>query len=351
MKKQVTLTALALATAFSATTAFAGMTVAEKDGGKLQLSGKAFLGFTSNEATDAAGGTTKTIGGNVDRFYMQMKYKKGDWTARITTDVNNETPVGLKRNMNVFLKYAYLEGKFSDAVQLRIGLSHTPWIDYEQKLWGHRYVAKVTSDHYKFDNSADYGLGLKGKVAGGMVNYWVTATNGGGYGKPNQTGDLDLDTRITVKPIKELDVSLQYRSGYRGKKVAGGTNGTVMTGKSKEALTQLMVSYGTKSFRVGANTLSVKNVKNDPTIKNTASALWATGKFTKQFGAFAKLEQWKQTETPAAGTNKKDHTVVGIDFFAQKGVTLTAAYDSEKHTVGTTSTKKTEIGLYTLVKF
>ncbi len=344
MKKQVTLTALALLTAFGASSAFAGgITVAEKDDAKLKLSGKGFLGFTQ---TDKAG--TKTMGGNVDRFYVQAEYTKGKWKARVTTDVNNEQShkdsngdtKNLKRNMNVFLKYAFLEGNFSDAAQVRIGLSHTPWIDYEQHLWGHRYVAKVTSDHFKFDDSADYGLGLKGKLADGMVNYWVTATNGGGYGNPNQTGAVDLNSRVSIAPIKGLDISLQYRSGYRGKK----TDSTVVLG-SKETLTQVMASYGTKAFRVGANVINVKNQKNVSTApKVTANALWATGKFNDDMGAFGKVETMKVS----GAASKTTHTVAGIDFFVEKGITLTAAYDSTKDTA---SVKTTKMGLYSLVKF
>jgi len=346
MKKHVTLTALTLVTVLGASSAMAGgITVAEKDDTKLKLSGKAFLGFTHN---DKAG--DKTIGGNVDRFYLQAEYYTGIWKARITTDVNNETGntiakdstgaslnKGLKRNMNVFLKYAFLEGHFSDAAQLRLGLSHTPWIDYEQGLWKHRYVSKVTSDHFGFDNSADYGVGLKGKLADGMVKYWVTETNGGGYGNPNQTRALDFDSRVSIAPIDGLDVSLQYRSGYKGKKVKGANL------PDKDVMTQLMASYGNKEYRVGFNTIKVSNFKATTGDDRTANALWGWTKFNKEFGAFAKIEKMKHTGTVSNGNGeKKDHQVIGIDYAADKNVTLTFAYDTEKHTLasGTATTNK-----------
>ncbi len=331
MKKQVSITAIALATAISAIPAHA-VTVADDGESKLKISGKAFLGFTQ---VDKAG--VKTIGGNIDRFYFQAKYTKDIWTARITTDVNNEqNNVTLKRNMNVFLKYAYLEGKFSKAATLRLGLSHTPWIDYEQKLWGHRYVSKVTSDYMGYDTSSDYGIGLKGKFADDLVSYWVTATNGGGYGNPNKTGAVDLNTRLTIKPIDGLDVSLQYVSGYKGKK----TDSTVNIA-NKHTMTQMMVSYGTKDFRVGANYIDVKNLKTTTGDDRTATGLWATGKFTKEFGAFARRDSEDKNG------KKKDHTVIGLDYFAQKGVTLTAAYDVKDDN----GTKTTTVGLFSLVKF
>ncbi len=340
MKKQVLIAALAATTVLGATAANAGgVTVAEKGDSKLKLSGKAFLGFTQND--DGAG--AKTIGGNLDRFYMQAEYYTGIWKARFTTDIHHESTLG--KEQNVYLKYAFLEGKFSEAATLRLGLSHTPWIDYEQHLWKHRFVAKVTSDHFKLDSSADNGIGLKGKLADGMVNYWVTATSGNGYGVAKKTGALDFNSRISITPMKGVDVSLQYRSGYKGNK----TDSTV-TVADKETLTQLMASYGTHDYRVGFNTIKVSNYKTTTGEDMSANAVWGWGKFGDNMGAFARVEQLKWTGTVTNG-DKKDHSVFGIDYYATKGVTLSFAYDQEKHTVGATSTTKKEMGLFTQLKF
>jgi hypothetical protein len=337
MKKQVSLTALALATALTATAAHAGgVTVAEKGDTKLKISGKAFLGFTQNDNNG-----TKTIGGNLDRFYMQAEYYTGIWKARFTTDIHHESSLG--KQQNVYLKYAFLEGKFSEAATLRLGLSHTPWIDYEQHLWKHRFVSKVTSDYFKFDDSADNGIGLKGKFADGMVNYWVTATSGNGYGNAKKTGALDINSRISFAPMKGVDVSLQYRSGYKGNK----TDSTVSV-TDKETLTQLMASYGTKQFRAGFNTIKVTNLETITGDDRTANAVWGWAKFDGGFGAFARVEQMDWSNT----SEKKAHQVFGVDYYAAHGVTLSLAYDSEKHTPATgAATTKKEIGLFTQIKF
>ena len=340
MKKQVSLTALALATALTATAAHAGgVTVAEKGDTKLKISGKAFLGFTQND--DGAG--AKTIGGNLDRFYMQAEYYTGIWKARFTTDIHNESALG--KDQNVYVKYAFLEGKFSEAATLRLGLSHTPWIDYEQHLWKHRFVAKVTTDHFKLDSSADNGIGLKGKLADGMVNYWVTETAGAGYGAPAKTGALDFNSRISVAPVKGVDISLQYRNGYKGKK----TDSTVNIA-DKETLTQLMASYGTHDYRAGFNTIKVTNYKTTTGEDMTANAVWGWAKFGGEYGAFARVEQLKWTGTVSNG-DKKDHQVFGVDYYATHGVTLSFAYDAQKTTTGNTATTAKEIGLFTQLKF
>jgi len=339
----IRITATALAVAFASTAYAGGLTIGETKDSKLTLGGKMFTDLTVSD-TDG----TKTQGLNLTRFYLDAKYTKNNWNARITTDINNETPqASLKRQMNVFLKYAYLEGKFSDAVQLRVGLSHTPWIDYEQKLWKHRFVSKVTSDHYKFDDSADYGVGLKGKLADGLVNYWVTLTNGGGYGKPNATGSMDYNTRLTIKPIKGLDISGQYRAGYRGKKTTTATPDPA----AKESLMQVLASYGTKKWRVGGNYIKNNNSGNTSGKDYTAMAGWGWVKLGSDFGLFGKLEQNKDSNQ--VSFDKKRHYVAGVDFFVQKGLTITAAYDDEKTTAltGGTDSNTKKYGLYSQFKF
>lgn len=338
-------TVAAVATLVLATPAFAGgVTVAEKGDSKLELSGKAFINFTSSTTENNTTGakTASSTGLAVDRFYFQAKYHINDmWYGRITTDVNNEQPnaTGLKRQMNVFLKYAYIEGKFSDAAQLRLGLSHTPWIDYEQGLWKHRYVAKVASDHFGYDDSADYGVGLKGKLVDGMVSYWVTATNGGGYSKPNKTDGIDYNTRLTITPIKGLDISAQYRTGYRGAKVFGAA------APARQDLIQAMVSYGVHNWRAGLNYL--KNTNDLNTLDNQAYSLWGWGKFNDDFGAFARYDREKNMLATVSSTDTQ--YMLGLEYFAAKGMTFSAAYTLRDNKQNNTKVKTA--GLYSQFKF
>ncbi|MDQ6962688.1 MAG: hypothetical protein Q9M28_09220 [Mariprofundaceae bacterium] len=328
---------------------------------KLEISGKAFLGLHSNKVENFSSATqtttvkSNTTGATVDRFYLQAKYHLNDqWYGRITTDVNNETKVGLKRNTNVFLKYAYVEGKLNDALQVRLGLSHTPWIDYEQKLWKHRYIAKVYSDFFKFDDSADYGVGLKGKALDKMVEYWFTYTNGGGYGKPNASQAMDVNGRLTVHPIKGMDISAGFRSGYRGKKLLATVNPT------KEDMNQVMISHGTKTWRVGANFLT-RTKKNNVSTTQTDSGYtaWAWANFG-EYGVFGRYDYMKSTPFGGATSAKTVHYVAGVEYFATKGMNIALALDTSRVTNGNDTwkftatgdtSKSTKIGLYSQFKF
>lgn len=231
-------TAALLATAAVATPAFAGGVTIAKDGdSKLKLEAKVFLNTTDYRKSVNGVQTDRTRSASLDRAYLGIKYYfNSDWMMRITYDVNNETAfnnanaANLGKTQNVFLKYAYLEGKLAGkAAVLRLGQSHTPWIDYEQGLWKHRYVSKVMSDQYKYDSSSELGIGLKGKVD--MFHYFVTATDGNSYShaknfKTGGTG-IDFNSRVGVE-TNGFTADVQYITGFNGTKTST-TSGTKQT--------------------------------------------------------------------------------------------------------------------------
>lgn len=355
-------TAALLVTAAVATPAFAGgVTVAEDGASKLKIGGKFFLNATDYKVTKNGVTDTKTRGVAVDRAYFTAKYYfDKDWMMRITTDMVVD-PKLKSKNSNIFLKYAYVEGKLmGDAVVLRLGQSHTPWIDYEQGLWKHRYVSKVLVDTQKYDASSDLGIGLKGKVADGLVGYFVTATNGAGYSNPTTKktagSSVDFDSRVSFYPVKGLTLDFGYRTGYKGTKslIKG-----VVGSNTKSTMYQVMASYGTHDYRIGANFINNVDKVDGATAnkaKEDAMALWGWGKFGGGFGAFGRYESTKdKLNANAANPQKEVRYVLGAEYSPRKHVTFSLVYDKTNFTnlksvLGKTE-QKTQVGLYSQVKF
>ena len=355
-------TAALLATAAVATPVFAGgVTVAQDGASKLKIGGKFFLNATDYKVTKNGVTDVKTRGVAVDRAYFTAKYYfDKDWMMRITTDMVVD-PNLKSKNSNIFLKYAYVEGKLmGDAVVLRLGQSHTPWIDYEQGLWKHRYVSKVLVDTQGYDASSDLGVGLKGKVADGLVGYFVTATNGAGYSNPTTKktagSTVDFDSRVSFYPVKGLTLDFGYRTGYKGtKSLLAGVTGS----NTKSTNYQVMASYGTHDFRVGANYIKSKQ-KIDNAVANLtkedAMSLWAWGKFGNGLGAFGRYESTKdKLAANATKAQKEVRYVAGLEYSPRKHVSFSLVYDRTKLTnlknVLGQSEKKTQLGVYSQVKF
>ncbi len=339
--------------AFATPALAGGVTVAEKGDSKLKVGAKFYINLTSSKKENQAGTQSKTTGAALDRAYFSVGYAFDDvWSMGLTTDVSIENALGKKSS--VYIKKAYLQGKFAPEFVLQAGVIGTPWIGHEEHLWGHRYVSKVYADTLGFDSSADAGIGFKGKLADGMVDYHVVEVNGGGYGNISKTNAMDLNARVGFKPVDGLTLDLGYRTGYWGKK-------TFNANVKKNTLWQLLATYGMgHDFRVGAGYISFKDdqgVKNAAGTKNTGFDLWAWASFAENLGAFGRYESLKAKNAANFGANDEKTTryVLGLDWKARKNVDFSLAYDySKTSNVGGKAanfTKDTKYGVFSQVKF
>jgi len=344
--------------AFATPAMAGGVTVAEEGDSKLKIGMKSYINLTSSEVETNGVTTARNKGFAVDRFYVWLNYQIDDiWSLKIVTDVNNEqdrTVVpgvvpGLKRNMNIFLKNAFIQGKFSPSAIVWAGVGGTPWIPYEEKLWAHRFITNTYVDGYGYDDSADYGAGIHGKIADGLLEYNAVAVNGGGYSKPNKSDGIDFNSRLTLHPVSGMDISGGYRQGDRGTK----TFGTVNPTKSK--LIQGLISYGVDQGRLTAG--YIRNSKETAAIKTVNKGFDVHGwvKFNDQFGAFGRYDNEKQTVTGNSVEQKMTRYIGGLDYIYSKVVRFSLAFDQQKKTnsgnvLGQT-VKTTKYGLYSQVAF
>jgi hypothetical protein len=332
-----------------------GVTVAEEGNNKMKIGMKSFINVTSSEVETNGVTTARNQGFAVDRFYLWASYQIDNiWSAKIVTDVNNEQgrtgAPGLKRNMNVFLKAAFIQGKFSPEAVVWLGLAGTPWIAYEDNLWAHRFVTNSYVDGYAYDDSADFGVGLHGKIADGMFEYNAAAINGGGYSKPNKSDAIDFNGRLTVRPLTGLDISGGYRQGNRGTKTFG-------VAGSKSTLAQGLISYGVDQGRLTAGYIrnSVRNNTTNIKTLNKGLDVYGWVKFADKCGAFARYDNEKQTVTGNAVEQKMTRYIGGLDYIYNKIVRFSLAFDHQKKTnsgnvLGTT-VKTTKYGLYSQINF
>jgi hypothetical protein len=135
-----------------------------------------------------------------------------------------------------YAKYAYADIRVIENHSIYAGMEKTPWIDNEQGIWGWRVVRKVAVDDRKYDNSADLGIGLSGKIGGGIVKHHLTFTNGAGYKKPEAglSGKavayrLSLFPLVNNEDLGGLSVNAYARADNLGEKVPEGADGNPVT--------------------------------------------------------------------------------------------------------------------------
>jgi len=326
-----------------------GLVVAEKGDSKLKVSSKFFLNATQNKTSDNTGTTAKSTGLAVDRAYLSLQYQIDDiWSMKFTTDAALNTAATGKKT-EIFLKNAFIQAKFSPEFQFNLGVISTPWVGYENKLDKHRYMVKAYTDTKKFDSSADAGMGISGKFADGLIGYAAAAINGKGYGDITATNAVDFNTRIGLYPIKGLSFDFQYRTGYLGTKTLNVTG-------TKSTLLQGMTTFSAdKDFRIGVNYINNKKDAASTITTTRAIAAWGWVKFGNDWGAYGRYENSRIKKTAEAINQTENRYVAGLEYFANKHITLSLAGDCAKtsnagHVAGD-NVRKTRFGLYTQAKF
>lgn len=291
------------------------------------LSGKMFFDLTNlsvenNGVKTAASGT----GFDVKRFYLGVNHVFNDvWSANLTTDFQYNST--LDSAADIYVKKAYLQGKFSDAFVVRAGSADMPWVPYAEDQYGFRYVENELVDRLKFGTSADWGVHAGGVFGGGMANYALSVVNGAGYKNPTRSNSMDVEGRIGFTPVDGLVIAAGGYSGKLGKD----TDTTPALHTAKRA--DLMVAYTTKAFRVGGEYFRATDWNNVQTLASDSArgySLWGSaGLGSTGLTAFARYDRADLSRD--LDPNLKDtYYNVGLEYAVNKNFRLAGAYKRDK---------------------
>lgn len=318
-----------LTTVLAALCASSGMSHASSP--DLDVSGKMYFDFTHVDQKDSDHGKTDAngLGLDVKRFYLTVAPKFDDaWSANLTTDFNYVSNDG---ETNLFVKKAYIQGRFSKAAVLRIGSAGMPWIPFVESYYGLRYVEKSLVDRLKYGNSADWGLHLGGDVNdSGSLNYAVSAVNGGGYKHPSRSKGVDVEARIGFAPVEGMIVALGGYSGKRGSDVQ--SVDTFHTATRSD----LMVAYAKDGVRAGAEYFTASNwntVLSPLSDKAEGYSAWGSLDIGEQSTVFARYDQ-ADTSRDIDPDARDTYYNLGVQYQVNKKFKLAAVFKHEKRERG-----------------
>ncbi len=337
------------------------------------ISGRMY--FDLSDITNKNGTTSNTSNGthfDLKRFYVSVDHTFDQvWSADVTTDVTYDNSTGGPGATQVYIKKAYLQGKFDPAAIVRAGSFDMPWIPFAEDVYGYRYVENTLVDRIKYGNSADWGLNLSGALGDAMkFEYSLAMVNGAGYKKPgmgigtNRSQGMDFEGRVDVK----YDGFVAALGGYSGK--LGKDLGTGTTFHTYQRLDAIL-GYVANGFHVGVEYFSDSNFNNVTTAVKTDSGSGVSGfaayQFTPEWALFGRYD----SDTPTKGTTKgqpgfnNDYYNVGIEWTPVKIVNLSLVYkhdagsngsiaDSNGTIGGTSATTKgayNEIGIFSQLRW
>ncbi|MBN2058197.1 MAG: hypothetical protein JW782_05335 [Candidatus Saganbacteria bacterium] len=182
------------------------------------IQGRAYIYWQN----DLSGNTADRF--DINRLYLDLKHDlDADAAVRVTTDIARETydqdsGSAADTRLHVYLKYAYVELNeldkrlpFIGLRTIRLGQSATHWIDFMQKYWQFRYVAKTLTDENSFFHSADMGLVFLGRIdldrslfyGDNSLSYQATLMNGEGYKEGELNPGKDVALRLAFSSRNE----------------------------------------------------------------------------------------------------------------------------------------------------
>ncbi|HET6432579.1 porin [Dyella sp.] len=320
------------------------------------LSGKMYFDFTNIDQKNSDTGSTNATGTGIDvkRFYLTVDHKFDDvWSANLTTDFNYVSNDG---ETNLFVKKAYVEGKFDPAFKLRIGSADMPWIPFVENYYGFRYVENTLTDRLKYANSADWGLHAAGDFgASKSVNYAVSVVNGNGYKNPSRSKGVDFEGRIGFVPFENMIVAVGGYSGHRGQETQS------VNAQNTATRGDVMVAYADKSVRVGVEYFTAKDwntILSPVSDKSDGYSVWGSVGVADGVTLFARYDSAKLSKDLDSDA-KDTYYNAGVEFDITKGFKLAAVYKHEKgeKSVATPipphvqNVKTDEIGVFGEVKF
>lgn len=320
------------------------------------LNGKMYVDFSNIDQKNSDSGKTAASGTGLDvkRFYLSVTHNFDDiWSANLTTDFNYASAIG---QTSLFVKKAYVQGKFDQAAVLRLGSADMPWIPFVENAYGYRYVENTLIDRLKYGSSADWGVHLGGDVgASKSVNYAVSVVNGNGYKNPGRSKGVDVEGRVGFVPFENMTVAVGGYSGKLGKDVQG------VQATNSATRGDVLVAYASKQFRLGAEYFTASNWNNvlSP-FKDKADgySVWASVAVADGVNLFARYDSAKLSKDLDREA-KDSYYNAGVEFQITKGFKLAGVWKHEKagKSVGTPApahvqnVKTNEIGVFGEVAF
>lgn len=260
---------------------------------------------------------------DISRIYLTGDAKFND---KVSAIVQLETNLFSKEIWNstttantTYLKQAALKIKdFCPVTKATLwaGFIPVPWRGYEEKIWKHRFVAKLLDDIEDLGKSTDRGIKVTGST--GIVEYDLAMLNGEGT-KANETNkykDYDLRTAIDIPTVEGLKLNLYYQDGNKGQNLPrdrffGG------------------LSYESKLFNAMATYYQTKD-RNDLASaekKGKGFSLHSVVNLTERHWVFARFDQFDPNKDTA--DDKKNRVIAGLGCKLTDGVKATLDYQTQ----------------------
>lgn len=289
-------------------------------GGKLFVNATHLNAYKNGQRTDVS-----RNGIDLKRFYIDIDHRFSEiWSTHLTTDVNwvrDQSPT------DVWAKHAYLQGAFSQAFTLRLGVADMPWDGFVNHWSGYRYVDKELVNRLKYDDSVDWGVHVLGSIGEqGRVQYATSVVSGSSFQRPRTGGSANVAARVAWQPTDETVLAV---AGYNGKRALdGGDHLTRHTARRWNAL----AAWANQHWRLGAqyfratNWNQVRSLRGD---RASGWSAWASVQMTPKWALFVRHDQADTSEQLDSSQHDR-YENFGVEWSVINHLQIAAVYKHER---------------------
>ncbi|MBS0228957.1 MAG: carbohydrate porin [Proteobacteria bacterium] len=290
-----------------------------------RISGRLYYDLTNiNESNRGVKTDRSGFAFDIKRFYLGVDHKFNDrWSMNLTTDFQYSSAIS---STEIYLKKAYIQYRYSDALVLRAGAADLPWVPFAENWYGMRYIENTIADRLKFGTSADWGIHAGGKLAGGSFEYAVAALNGNGYKNPSRSHGLDFEGRLSFSPTDRTVLGVGLYTGTLGRDKQ--TLPAVHTANR----VNVMAAYMYGNTRLGVEYFRANNWNNVMTVATDSASGWSLwgshGLNQNGVTLFARYDNSRTSRT-LDPTLRDTYYNLGVEWPLAPGIKLATVY---KHT-------------------
>lgn len=322
---------------------------------------------------------------DLERAYLNFRGAAGDrMSYRVTLDVfqqRDTTKNGYYRGWDFRAKYAYAQYDYISGAAnelkavARLGILHTPVIDYEETFWI-RGLAQAALDNLGFFSSADLGAATLISFPNKMGELYATVLNGNGYQAPETDRFKDYGARLTLTPflatshgiLRTFAISPWGYKGYAASKYVNG-QGTVLPVGDARQKDRYGVHVGIRDPRITlatqlawrADAVETANTAVDlaPTVTTRDGRLVSAYTIVKPLAFVQAAPSWplnvvfrydRFTPNTDVGAHQQN-VIAGLGWDLNKKSSIWVDYQDQEPKNGSTATDSRTLFVHAIVNF
>ena len=256
--------------------------------------------------------TTGLSEGGINAFNMKRAY------LTLANDVSESISYKVTYDMGsndggsahtAFLKVAMVKWK-TNLGNMMIGMQGMNMFKTMENTWGHRFIAKMPMDTYKYSGSADLGIGLSRSF--GPISTSALVTNGGGYKKTESDSHKKLSLHAVYGESK-----LNKKDGING----GLSISTEPYDKDSlnienTSVMGIFAGYAGNGFRGGFEF----DTKTQDDVSGRIFSIYSTYKINDKLSILGRLDQ--VDENTSENNDDFSSIIAGVHIRAAKGLSI-----------------------------